>query len=48
MVTENVCNLSAKTVENKIELVVAKEMPSTQSELADRFNAKVKPRAPER
>lgn len=43
MVTENVCNLSAKTVENKTSLVVEKEMPSTQSELADRFNAKVKP-----
>jgi len=29
MVTENVCNLSAKTVENKTSLVVEKEMPST-------------------
>lgn len=43
MVTENVCNLSAKTVENTTSLNVKKELPSTQSELADRFNAKVKP-----
>jgi len=43
MVTEQVCNLSAKNVELTTTLLVKKDLPSTQSELADRFNTAVKP-----
>ena len=43
MVTQDVCNLSAKTVEKDVSLIVKKELPGNQSEKADTVTKALKP-----
>jgi len=41
--TEVICNVGGTDVEHKVTLVVSKEMPSTEKEVATKFNEAVKP-----
>ena len=41
--TEQVCNLTAKSVEKNVSLMVKKDLPASQSDKAEKFNLAVKP-----